>query len=72
MVDLKFSKPLVALISSGRSFHNLGATVEKAQSPYDCCLVLDTMKFEVLTGCQEADWLVSHHKLWDIVWRQDV
>ena len=28
-VDFKFSKSLVALISTGRSFHSLGVTVEK-------------------------------------------
>ena len=40
MVDLKFSKPAVALIPAGKSFYYRGTTVEKVQSPNGCCLVL--------------------------------
>ena len=73
MVDLKGSKPVVTSMSAGRSFHNLDATVEKARSPYDCCLVLGTYnETEVLTGSQGPDWLVFQQKFHETVWRQAV
>ena len=42
MVDVKVSEPVVALISTKRSFSSLGATVQSGWSPYSCGLVLGT------------------------------
>ena len=58
MVDLEFSKPVVALISTGRSFQIIGAAVEKARSP--------------TTGTQGHDWVVFHQKFHETVCRQAV
>ena len=52
MVDLKFSLPVVILISSGRSLYNVRAAVEMARSPLPGSGYNGT---EVLTVSQGSD-----------------